>query len=156
MNKLKNKKINPLDKVAEDIQRLTEEYDEGSMIYDPLSNEFMTEGQHKKRYDNTPKAKKQLMQHLTRNSNQKLRQKEFFENPKNQKFLKNKKPIAQRTEPFKTKRNTQVPLKFETDPLPNFYKIKSEKDNTLEKLEQDRNKRDPDFYKGIGIFFPKT
>ena len=156
MSKLKNQKINPLDKVAEDIQRLTEEYDEGSMIYDPLSNEFMTEGQHKKRYDNTPKAKKQLMQHLTRNSNQTLRQKEFFENPKNQKFLKNKKPIAQRTEPFKTKRNTQVPLKFETDPLPNFYKIKSEKDNTLEKLEQDRNKRDPDFYKGIGIFFPKT
>ena len=156
MNKLKNQKINPLDKVAEDIQKLTEEYDEGSMIYDPLSNEFMTEGQHKKRYDNTPKAKKQLMQHLTRNSNQQLRQKEFFENPKNQKFLKNKKPIAQRTEPFKTKRNTQVPLKFETDPLPNFYKIKSEKDNTLEKLEQDRNKRDPDFYKGIGIFFPKT
>ena len=88
MSKLKNQKINPLDKVAEDIQRLTEEYDEGSMIYDPLSNEFMTEGQHKKRYDNTPKAKKQLMQHLTRNSNQKLRQKEFFENPKNQKFLK--------------------------------------------------------------------
>ena len=156
MSKLKNQKINPLDKVAEDIQRLTEEYDEGSMIYDPLSNEFMTEGQHKKRYDNTPKAKKQLMQHLTRNSTQKLRNKEFFENPKNQKFLKNKKPIAQRTEPFKTKRNTRVPLKFETDPLPNFYKIKSEKDNTLEKLEQDRNKRDPDFYKGIGIFFPKT
>ena len=38
MSKLKNQKINPLDKVAEDIQRLTEEYDEGSMIYDPLSN----------------------------------------------------------------------------------------------------------------------
>ena len=155
MSKLKNQKINPLDKVAEDIQRLTEEYDEGSMIYDPLSNEFMTEGQHKKRYDNTPKAKKQLMRHLTRNSNQKLRQKEFFENPKIEEKNKIKKPIAQRTEPFKTKRDTQVPLKFDTTPTPNFYKIKNEKDNTLKKLEQERNKPDKDFYKGLGTFFLK-
>ena len=69
--------------------------------------------------------------------------------------MRKKSHTAQRTEPFKTKRDTQVPLKFETSPLPNFYKIKSEKDNTLEKLEQDRNKRDKDFYKGLGTFFPK-
>ena len=156
MSKLKNQKTNPLDNVADEIQKLTEKYDEGLMIYDPLSNEFMTEGQHKTRYDNTPKANKQLQQHLTRNSNQMQKQKEYFKKAKIEEKNKIKKPIAQRTEPFKTKRNTQVPLKFETDPLPNFYKIKSEKDNTLEKLEQDRNKRDPDFYKGIGIFFPKT
>ena len=156
MNKLKNQKINPLDKVADEIQKLTEKYDEGQMIYDPMSKEFMTEGQFKSRYDNTPRANKQLTQHLISNSTQMKKQREYFKKAKIEEKNKIKKPIAERTEPFKTKRNTQVPLKFETDPLPNFYKIKSEKDNTLEKLEQDRNKRDPDFYKGIGIFFPKT
>ena len=156
MNKLKNQKINPLDKVADEIQKLTEKYDEGQMIYDPMSKEFMTEGQFKSRYDNTPRANKQLTQHLISNSTQMKKQREYFKKAKIEEKNKIKKPIAQRTEPFKTKRDTQVPLKFETDPLPNFYKIKSEKDNTLEKLEQDRNKRDPDFYKGIGIFFPKT
>ena len=155
MSKLKNQKINPLDKVAEDIQKLTEEYDEGSMIYDPLSNEFMTEGQHKIRYDNTPKANKQLQQHLTRNSNQMQKQKEYFKKAKIEEKNKIKKPIAQRTEPFKTKRDTQVPLKFETAPLPNFYKIKNEKDDTLKKIEQERNKPDKDFYKGLGTFFLK-
>ena len=156
MNKLKNQKINPLDKVADEIQKLTEKYDEGQMIYDPMSKEFMTEGQFKSRYDNTPRANKQLTQHLISNSTQMKKQREYFKKAKIEEKNKIKKPIAERTEPFKTKHNTQVPLKFETDPLPNFYKIKTEKDNTLEKLEQDRNKRDPDFYKGIGIFFPKT
>ena len=88
MNKLKNQKTNPLDKVAEDIQKLTEEYDEGSMIYDPLSNEFMTEGQHKIRYDNTPKAHKQLQQHLTGNSNQMKKQKEYFKKAKIEEKIK--------------------------------------------------------------------
>ena len=155
MNKLKNQKINPLDKVADEIQKLTEKYDEGQMIYDPMSKEFMTEGQFKSRYDNTPKANKQLQQHLTRNSNQMQKQKEYFKKAKIEEKNKIKKPIAQRTEPFKTKRNTQVPLKFDTTPTPNFYKIKNEKDNTLKKLEQERNKPDKDFYKGLGTFFLK-
>ena len=33
----------------------------------------------------------------------------------------------------------------------NFYKP----DNTLERIEKDRNKLDPDFYKGLGTFFLK-
>ena len=34
-------------------------------------------------------------------------------------------------------------------------KINFEKNNTLKKIEQDRNKADPDFYKGLGTFFLK-
>tara|TARA_R100001079_G_scaffold62681_1_gene32421 strand:- start:5 stop:478 length:474 start_codon:yes stop_codon:yes gene_type:complete len=155
MNKLKNQKINPLDKVADEIQKLTEKYDEGQMIYDPMSKEFMTEGQFKSRYDNTPRANKQLQQHLISNSTQMKKQREYFKKAKIEEKNKIKKPIAQRTEPFKTKRDTQVPLKFDTTPTPNFYKIKNENDNTLKKLVDASNKPDPDYFRGIGTFLVK-
>ena len=122
-------------------------YDNTNYIYNPADNGIYTEQELKKKFTATDTY------NLLKSVANQQEKKEFRDIERK---YKKKKPIAQRTEPFKTKRNTQVPLKFETDPLPNFYKIKSEKDNTLEKLEQDRNKRDPDFYKGIGIFFPKT
>ena len=37
----------------------------------------------------------------------------------------------------------------------NKFKIKPESNDTLKRLEEDRNKPDPDVYKGLGIFFPK-
>ena len=94
MNKLKNQKINPLDKVADEIQKLTEKYDEGQMIYDPMSKEFMTEGQFKSRYDNTPRANKQLQQHLISNSTQMKKQREYFKKAKIEEKNKINNPLA--------------------------------------------------------------
>ena len=37
----------------------------------------------------------------------------------------------------------------------NFAKNFPEKKNTLKNLEQERNKKDPDFFKGLGTFFQK-
>ena len=122
-------------------------YDDTNYIYNPADNGIYTEKELKKKFTATDTY------NLLKSVANQQEKKEFRDIERK---YKKKKPIAQRTEPFKTKRDTQVPLKFDTTPTPNFYKIKSEKDNTLEKLEQDRNKRDPDFYKGIGIFFPKT
>ena len=51
-----------------------------------------------------------------------------------------------------TKLDTQVPPKFD---VPIFPKRKFEKDNTLQILEAERNKPDPDLFKGLGIFLNK-
>ena len=41
--------------------------------------------------------------------------------------------------------------------FPNFLKPRkaAAPDDTLNKLVEERNKPDPDFYKGLGIFLPK-
>tara|TARA_R100001126_G_scaffold99456_2_gene75129 strand:+ start:92 stop:478 length:387 start_codon:yes stop_codon:yes gene_type:complete len=64
-----------------------------------------------------------------------------------------KSSIAQRTVPFKPVSVDKVPLDFTG--YENLRKINFEKNNTLKKIEQDRNKADPDFYKGLGTFFLK-
>jgi len=51
-----------------------------------------------------------------------------------------------------TKLDTQVPPKFD---VPIFPKRNFERDNTLDKLEAERNKPDPDLFKGLGIFLNK-
>ena len=64
-----------------------------------------------------------------------------------------KSSIAQRTVPFKPVSVDKVPLDFSG--YENLRKINFEKNNTLKNIEQDRNKTDPDFYKGLGTFFLK-
>jgi len=37
----------------------------------------------------------------------------------------------------------------------NFQKIEKEEDKTLERLERDSNKVDPDTFRGLGVFLPR-
>ena len=65
---------------------------------------------------------------------------------------KKKSSIAQRTVPSEEFSVGKVPLNlFDYNFQKNFYKP----DDTLKRIEKDRNKTDPDFYKGLGIFLPK-
>ena len=65
---------------------------------------------------------------------------------------KKKSSIAQRTVPSEPVSDTRLPLNFfDYNFQKNFYKP----DDTLKRIEKDRNKLDPDFYKGLGTFFQK-
>ena len=66
--------------------------------------------------------------------------------------MRKKSHTAQRTEPFKKKPDTSVPLQLDVS-LNLNREIK--KDNTLEVLEKERNATDPDLFRGIGIFLNK-
>ena len=65
---------------------------------------------------------------------------------------KKKSSIDQRTVPSETVSVGKLPLNlFDYNFQKNFYKP----DDTLKRIEKDRNKLDPDFYKGLGTFFLK-
>ena len=66
--------------------------------------------------------------------------------------MRKKSHTAQRTEPFKKKPDTSVPLQLDVS-LNLNREIK--KDNTLELIEKERNATDPDLFRGIGIFLNK-
>ena len=65
---------------------------------------------------------------------------------------KKKSSIAQRTVPSEPVSDTRLPLNFfDYNFQKNFYKP----DDTLKRIEKDRNKKDPDFFKGLGTYFQK-
>ena len=65
---------------------------------------------------------------------------------------KKKSSIAQRTVPSEPVSDTRLPLNFfDYNFQKNFYKP----DDTLKRIEKDRNKKDPDFFIGLGSFFQK-
>ena len=63
-----------------------------------------------------------------------------------------KKPIETRTESSKDKSDTTP-----APDIPNFLKFREAApvDNTLNKILEDRNKPDPDYFKGLGTFLTK-
>ena len=63
-----------------------------------------------------------------------------------------KKPIETRTESSKGKSDTTP-----APDIPNFLKFREAApvDNTLNKILEDRNKPDPDLFKGLGTFLTK-
>ena len=126
-NKLEKQKTNPLDNLDQKIKDLNELYDEGPIVHDPVSNTFMSEGQLKK------KIEKEV---------------------KNKPFIKIKKPIAQRRERFKSKPNTQIPLKIDISPIVK-QKQQLQDNNILEKIIKEQGTPDPDLLKGLGTFFAK-
>ena len=63
-----------------------------------------------------------------------------------------KTPIETRRESSNTVSDTALPLDFS---LPKFKKNFTPEDDTLKRIEEDRNKVDPDFFRGLGTFFIK-
>ena len=67
--------------------------------------------------------------------------------------MRKKTNTAQRTDSKQVDPAPTIPL--DLIDFNEFSKIKSKPDDTLKRLEEDRNKPDPDIAKGLGIFFPQ-
>ena len=140
MSKSKDQKTKPL------LQKLTEgmnKYEGTNYIYDGSDNTINTEAEMKKKF--TAQDKYKLLKSVANNQEKK----EFRDIERK---YKKKSSIAQRTVPSEEFSVGKVPLNlFDYNFQKNFYKP----DDTLKRIEKDRNKTDPDFYKGIGTFFQK-
>ena len=156
MKKLEKTKANPLDGIGKRIEKYSNLYDGSPVIHDPLTNEFKTETQMLHENDvidilnkyedgsNISKIKsKRIYDHLTRN--------------KNKKAVKavQKKPIAQRRDSMKAKLITSVPMNLDLNLKISKQPAADAAENILEKIDNDRNKIDPDTFKGLGAFLPR-
>ena len=140
MSKSKDQKTKPL------LQKLTEgmnKYEGTNYIYDGSDNTINTEAEMKKKF--TAQDNYKLLKSVANNQEKK----EFRDIERK---YKKKSFIAQRTVPSEEFSVGKVPLNlFDYNFQKNFYKP----DDTLKRIEKDRNKLDPDFYKGLGTFFQK-
>ena len=140
MSKSKDQKTKPL------LQKLTEgmnKYEGTNYIYDGSYNTINTEAEMKKKF--TAQDNYKLLKSVANNQEKK----EFRDIERK---YKKKSSIDQRTVPSEEFSVGKVPLNlFDYNFQKNFYKP----DDTLERIEKDRNKLDPDFYKGLGTFFQK-
>ena len=140
MSKSKDQKTKPL------LQKLTEgmnKYEGTNYIYDGSDNTINTEAEMKKKF--TAQEKYRMYKQFANNQEKK----EFRDIERK---YKKKSSIAQRTVPSEEFSVGKVPLNlFDYNFQKNFYKP----DDTLKRIEKDRNKLDPDFYKGLGTFFQK-
>ena len=140
MSKSKENKTKPL------LQKLTEgmnKYEGTNYIYDGSDNTINTEAEMKKKF--TAQDNYKLLKSVANNQEKK----EFRDIERK---YKKKSSIAQRTVPSEEFSVGKVPLNlFDYNFQKNFYKP----DDTLKRIEKDRNKLDPDFYKGLGTFFQK-
>ena len=140
MSKSKDQKTKPL------LQKLTEgmnKYEGTNYIYDGSDNTINTEAEMKKKF--TAQDNYRLLKSVANNQEKK----EFRDIERK---YKKKSSIAQRTVPSEEFSVGKVPLNlFDYNFQKNFYKP----DDTIERIEKDRNKLDPDFYKGLGTFFQK-
>ena len=140
MSKSKENKTKPL------LQKLTEKmnkYDETNYIYDGSDNTINTEADMKKKF--SAQEKYRMYKQFANNQEKK----EFRDIERK---YKKKSSIDQRTVPSEEFSVGKVPLNlFDYNFQKNFYKP----DDTLKRIEKDRNKLDPDFYKGLGTFFQK-
>ena len=140
MSKSKDQKTKPL------LQKLTEgmnKYEGTNYIYDGSDNTINTEAEMKKKF--TAQDNYKLLKSVANNQEKK----EFRDIERK---YKKKSSIAQRTVPSEPVSVGNIPLNLFDY---NFAKNFPEKKNTLKNLEQERNKKDPDFFKGLGTFFQK-
>ena len=140
MSKSKDQKTKPL------LQKLTEgmnKYEGTNYIYDGSDNTINTEAEMKKKF--TAQDNYRLLKSVANNQ-----EKKEFRDIESK--YKKKSSIAQRTVPSEEFSVGKVPLNlFDYNFQKNFYKP----DDTLKRIEKDRNKKDPDFFKGLGTFFQK-
>ena len=141
-------------------QSLTETmntYDGTNYIYDGSDDTINTEEEMKKKYSKPKVQTWDLMKQSARAEAKKGNYKELRELRKIEKKMNyeskpfKKKPIETRTESSKGKSDTTP-----APDIPNFLKFREAApvDNTLNKILEDRNKPDPDYFKGLGTFLP--
>ena len=127
-------------------QRLTETmntYDGTNYVYDGSDDTINTEAEMKKKF--TAQDNYKLLKSVA--NNQEKKQFRDIERKYNKKT-----PIEPRRESSNTFSNTPLPLNISDL---KFKKNFTPEDDTLKRIEEDRNKVDPDFFRGLGTFFIK-
>ena len=143
MSKSKDQKTKKPRTWNEAIVEASNTYDGTNYIYDGADDTIMTESEMLKKF--TAQEKYEMLKKVANNQEKK----EFREIERK---YKKKSSIEPRTEASKVKPDTTLPLE-----IPNFIKVKEAApvDDTLNKILNDRNKPDPDYFKGLGTFLPK-
>ncbi len=148
-----NKSNKNLTEIGKRVLKYTDTYDD-NVIVD--GNEIKLESQLRKEIDEREKKRKipswMVMKQVAQDKARKGNTKELNDLLNIERKMRKKSHTAQRTEPFKKKPDTSVPLQLDVS-LNLNREIK--KDNTLEILEKERNATDPDLFRGIGIFLNK-
>ena len=140
MNKSKQNKTKPL------LQKLTEgmnKYEGTNYIYDGSDDTINTEADMKKKF--TAQDNYKLLKSVANNQ-----EKKQFRDIERK--YKKKTPIEPRRESSNTISDTTLPLNISDF---KFEKNSAADDDTLKKIIEDRNKPDPDFFRGLGTFFIK-
>ena len=143
MSKSKDQKTKKPRTWNEAIVEASNTYDGTNYIYDGADDTIMTESEMLKKF--TAQEKYEMLKKVANNQEKK----EFREIERK---YKKKSSIEPRTESLNVKSDTTLPLE-----IPNFIKLKeaAHVDDTLNKILEDRNKPDPDYFKGLGTFLPK-
>ena len=156
MNKSNKNKTNPLDNIIKNVEKYNDLYDNtrDDVIVD--GNEIKLESQLRKEIEQRERRKVpnwQLMKEVAQDNARKGNTKDLNDLLKIERKMRKKTNTAQRTAPKATSPAPTIPL--DLIDFNEFSKIKSKPDDTLERIEADRNKPDPDVAKGLGIFFPQ-
>jgi len=168
MKKLEKTKANPLDQVGKRIEKYVELYD-SPMIHDPMTNTFKTEKQfvhdENKRivdtlnkYEDDVNIPEQVIKYSPKKVPNHIKDKMI------EQYLTRDKDTSKRTKPDpkafikqKVKKvvalNKARPLKIDYNL--DIYQKDNNTDLDLKKLEDEMNKPDPDFFRGLGMFLPK-
>ena len=149
MNKSNKNKTDKFNKLGKRIEELTDLYD--NVIVD--GTDLKLESQKRKEIERRNVPSWQLMKEVAQDKARKGNTKELNDLLKIERKMRKKTNTAQRTAPKQEKPAPTIPL--DLIDFNEFSKIKSKPDDTLKRLEEDRNKPDPDIAKGLGIFFPE-
>ena len=145
MSKSKKENTKPFN-FNKEFVKVSNTYDNTNYIYDGSDDTINTEADMLKKF--TAQEKYKLYKQVANNQEKK----EFRDIERKH---KKKSSIEARREPFKRDSNTGLPL--DVHEFPNFLKPKKtvKEDDTLKKILEDRNKTDPDLFKGLGTFLTK-
>jgi len=148
MNKSNQKKTKTLNKTLTETMNT---YDGSNYIYDGSDDTINTEQEMIKKYS---KPKVQTWEIMKETADKKeLRELRKIEKKMNYKMKPIKKSsIDQRRESSKQVSDTYIPLDIS---IPKVITKEAALDDTLKRIEEDRNKVDPDFFRGLGTFFVK-
>ena len=148
MNKSNQKKTKSLNKTLTETMNT---YDGNNYIYDGSDDTINTEQEMIKKYS---KPKVQTWEIMKETADKKeLRELRKIEKKMNYKMKPIKKSsIDQRRESSKQVSDTYIPLDIS---IPKVITKEAALDDTLKRIEEDRNKVDPDFFRGIGTFLTK-
>jgi hypothetical protein len=148
MNKSNQKKTKSLNKTLTETMNT---YDGNNYIYDGSDDTINTEQEMIKKYS---KPKVQTWEIMKETADKKeLRELRKIEKKMNYKMKPIKKSsIDQRRESSKQVSDTYIPLDIS---IPKVIPKEAALDDTLKRIEEDRNKVDPDFFRGIGTFLTK-
>ena len=142
-----------LTNIGKRVLKYTDVYDErDNVVVD--GNEIKLESQLRKEIEQRQKPVQtwHVMKQVAQDKARKGNTKDLNDLLNIERKMRKKSHTAQRTEPFKKKPDTSVPLQLDVS-LNLNREIK--KDNTLEVLEKQSRAVDPDLFRGIGIFLNK-